>query len=304
MASVMPPRLAAMLSDGDHLVEVNGATQWLGVRGSDRGTVPLLVIHGGPGANNWIFERAVTKKLAERRTLVLHEQRGCGRATPAPDPATYSLDTLVADVQGVIDLLDVPQVDLLGWSFGADLATRVTLERPERIRRLVLQAPALDFLDDATPEYLLHSFLELASPTARDAVAAVVNGPGTGWERINRLWPVVDAETANRVGYRDAETAARAAQLYDELGVGTNNDMLLALTSQPATDRVVPLLGDIQIPTLVMAGAHDHNVDPERAKAFADAIPGAQLAWFPNAAHMIELEEPDAYVMELLAFLD
>lgn len=76
-------------------------------------------------------------------------------------------------------------------------------------------------------------------------------------------------------------------------------DMLIALTApiaRAAVDPVVPRLGQIQQPALVMAGAHDHNVDPERAKDVADAIPDARLAWFPNAAHMLGLEEPDAYV--------
>lgn len=87
-------------------------------------------------------------------------------------------------------------------------------------------------------------------------------------------------------------------------------DMLAALTRAPAptahtaVDPVVPRLGEIRQPTLVMAGARDRNVDPDRARGFADAIRDVRLAWFPNAAHMLELEEPDAYVAELLAFLD
>lgn len=296
-----------MLPNGDHLVEVNGATQWLGVRGSGHATVPLLVIHGGPGANNWVYEQTVGARLAARRTVVLHEQRGCGRATPAPDG--YSLSALVTDVHGVIDLLGVPQVDLLGWSFGADLATRVTLERPDRVRRLVLQAPALDFTDDVVPEYLLRSFLEAATPRVRDAVARVVAGDGTPWERLGQLWPVIDAETAARVGYSSPENAARADQLHEELGIGTNMSMLTALTRPPAPaaptaiDPVVPRLGQIGQPTLVMAGAHDHNVDPDRARGFARAIPDARLVWFEDSAHMLELEEPAAYVAALEAFL-
>lgn len=304
------PRLAFMLPDGDHLVEVNGVTQWVGVRGSDRATVPLLVIHGGPGANNWIYEQTVGTALAAHRTVVLHEQRGCGRATPPPDPDAYSLETLVSDIHGVVDLLDVPQVDLLGWSFGADLASRVALERPDRVRRLVLQAPALDFTDDVVPNYLLRNFLEAATPRVRDDIAHVVASDGDPWERMSRLWPVVDAETAARVGYSSPEHAARADGLYEELRIGTNMDMLAALTRAPAptahtaVDPVVPRLGEIRQPTLVMAGARDRNVDPDRARGFADAIRDVRLAWFPNAAHMLELEEPDAYVAELLAFLD
>jgi proline iminopeptidase len=300
-------RRATMLREGEHLVEVNGAVQWLGVRGASLATVPLLIIHGGPGANNWIYDQTVGAKLAAVRTVVLHEQRGCGRATPGPEPDAYTLDALVADVHGVIDLLDAPQVDLLGWSFGADLVARVALERPNRVRRLILQAPALDFTQEIVPEYLLRSFLEAASPSVQADVESVVTDEGDAWERVHRLWSVVDIETVNRVGYSSTEHAARATRLYEQLGIGTNMDMLTALTepiARAAVDPVVPRLGQIQQSALVMVGAHDHNIDPERAKAVASAIPDARLAWFSNAAHMLELEEPDAYIMELLAFLE
>ena len=173
-----------MFEDGCHLLEVNGAVQWLGVHEASRATVPLVVLHGGPGASNWIYEQSVAAAIACQRTLVLHEQRGCGRATPARDTA-YSIESLVADVQAVIDRLEVGQVDLLGWSFGADLAARVVLERPDRVRRLVLQAPALDFSADAVPEYLLSSHLELASPDVRDDVARVVHSPGRPWDSVD-----------------------------------------------------------------------------------------------------------------------
>ena len=104
MPAAPAPRLPLMLSDGDQLVEVNGAVQWLGVRGSECTTTPLVVVHGGPGANNWIYEKSVGEDLAARRTLVLHEQRGCGRATPRPPSDAYTLAALVADLHAVIAL--------------------------------------------------------------------------------------------------------------------------------------------------------------------------------------------------------
>jgi proline iminopeptidase len=292
-----------MLANGDHLVEANGAVQWLGVRGAGLGTVPLLVLHGGPGANNWIFEQCVAQGIASRRTLVLHEQRGCGRSGPGAG-VDHSSEALIADIGAVIDLLGVRQVDLLGWSFGGHLAVRVTVEQPARVRRLILQAPALDFTTDAVAEYLLRSYLELASPEVRDEVARVVGGAGTPWERVLRLLPLLDPATFDRVGYHQSEKAARADRLYERFGVGTNMDMLTALMTDTAGEPVVPRLGAIQQSALVITGAHDHNVDPERTEAVARAIPRARLVRFANSAHMPDLEEPELYVDTVLDFLD
>lgn len=98
----------------------------------------------GPGAHNWIYEQTVGAELAKHRTLVLHEQRGCGRATPKPERPTR-WKGFSPNIHVVPDLLEAPRVDLLGWSFGADLVARVALERPDRAHRLVLQASGLDF---------------------------------------------------------------------------------------------------------------------------------------------------------------
>lgn len=292
-----------MLTDGDYLIEANGAVQWLGVRGAGLATVPLVVLHGGPGANNWIYEQCVASAIARERTLVLHEQRGCGRAGPPTPGLDYSMKSLVADVEAVIDLLAVERVDLLGWSFGADLATRVALKRPDRVRRLVLQAPALDFTEDRVPEYLMTSYLELSSPDIRDDVSRVVHGPGFPWDRMHQLWSVLDGETADRVGYHQPQKAVRARQLYDEFGIGTNMDMLQALTAQGLEDSVVHRLGEIPHPTLVITGSHDHNVDPSRTRSVARAIRHSRVVEFTASAHMPDLEEPGPYVEALLRFL-
>lgn len=294
---------AGMLSDGDHLVKINGATQWLGVRGAEARTVPLLVVHGGPGANNWIFEQCPCPAVAARRTVVLHEQRGCGRSGPAPKDS-YSLQVLADDVRGVIEALGVPHVDLLGWSFGGYLAARVALDHPGLVRRLVLQAPALDFASGATAEYLLSSFQALASPTFRDQAIRIAQGTGSPWEKVLKVWSTVDAQTVDHVGYHQAASAEKANRLYDRFGIGTNMDMLNALTAQAPGDRTAGRLGSIRQPALVLTGVHDHNVDPAATAQVAQVIPGARLVRFAQSAHMPDLEETDIYAHQLLAFLE
>ena len=120
---------------------------------------------------------------------------------------------------------------------------------------------------------------------------------------MHQLWPGLDRETADRVAYHQPDKGIRAAQLYAEFGVGTNMDMLNALTAHAPAEPVMPRLGTIQQPTLVMTGAHDHNVDPRRTESIARAIPHARTVLFAASAHMSELEEPHAYAAALLDFL-
>ena len=54
-------------------------------------------------------------------------------------------------------------------------------------------------------------------------------------------------------------------------------------------------LGGIAAPTLVVVGAEDPATPPEQARAIADGIPGARLVVIPDAAHLANVEQPDAF---------
>ena len=57
--------------------------------------------------------------------------------------------------------------------------------------------------------------------------------------------------------------------------------------------RLEPLLGDLDVPTLVVWGGKDKVVPFECAKQFEAAIPNARIEVVDGAGHVVELEEPD-----------
>ena len=59
----------------------------------------------------------------------------------------------------------------------------------------------------------------------------------------------------------------------------------------------------IQAPTLVVAGADDVATPPSDAEFLAESIPGAQLAIIERAAHLANVEQPDAFDRILLEHL-
>ncbi len=46
-----------MLQDGVHYLKINGILHWCKVAGRAHNTVPLIIVHGGPGGNHYVFER-------------------------------------------------------------------------------------------------------------------------------------------------------------------------------------------------------------------------------------------------------
>ena len=79
----------------------------------DRGDgSPVLMIHGsGPGVSAYANWRLVMPKLAESRRVIAPDMAGFG-FTDRPAGAVYSMDNWVAQAIGLIDALDLPQVDL------------------------------------------------------------------------------------------------------------------------------------------------------------------------------------------------
>jgi pimeloyl-ACP methyl ester carboxylesterase len=64
-----------------------------------------------------------------------------------------------------------------------------------------------------------------------------------------------------------------------------------------------PLLAKITCPTLVIVGEQDVLAPPEVAQAYAAQIPKAQLITLPNAGHLSNLEQPEAFLTAVHAFL-
>jgi proline iminopeptidase len=125
---------AAKLRVREGYVEGGGARIYFKTLG--RG-VPLLLLHGGPGADHSDFLPAL-RPLAHRCQLVLIDERGSGRSERLKDPKGYTLNHMVQDIERVREYLRLPQLVVLGHSFGGILAQAYAIRHPKRILGLVL----------------------------------------------------------------------------------------------------------------------------------------------------------------------
>lgn len=131
------------IENGEHYIEINGILHWIKVEGKENNTIPLFIIHGGPGGNLYTFEKIAGSLLSQERTVVYYEQRGCGRsAMPSSDNA-YTLNELIDDFKKITEWIGSQKIDVLGYSFNGELALEFTHAFPNLINKIVLSGPSL-----------------------------------------------------------------------------------------------------------------------------------------------------------------
>src|SRR6185436_15818298 len=122
----------------EHLVQVNGVTlQYL----DWGGTGEALVFLTGYGSPAHVFDALAPRFTDTFRVIALTRR---GRAPSQTPSSGYDVDTLTADVKGVLDTLKFKRVHIVAHSFGGSEATRLATLYPERIASVVYLDAALD----------------------------------------------------------------------------------------------------------------------------------------------------------------
>jgi pimeloyl-ACP methyl ester carboxylesterase len=94
---------------------------------------PLLLLHGGAGdCRQFDLQR---RAFAPRHRLVLPDSRAQGRTSDGSGPLTYH--EMAEDVVALLDLLEIPRADVMGWSDGGNTGIDIAIHHPDRLAHLV-----------------------------------------------------------------------------------------------------------------------------------------------------------------------
>ena len=135
--------------------------------GAEPGKLPLLCLHGGPGALHDYIEPVGALSSTGRR-VIFYDQIGCGRSWVARPAETWTVELFVDEVQAVRDALRLESLHLFCSSWGGMLAMEYALTQPDGLASLVLSSsPASIPLWDEETARLVR---ELPEESRRDAV--------------------------------------------------------------------------------------------------------------------------------------
>jgi 2-hydroxymuconate-semialdehyde hydrolase len=231
---------------------------------------PVLFIHGsGPGVSAWVNWRLAMPEIAKQARVIAPDMVGFGH-TDRPAGIAYTMDTWVQQALDLIDALDLPQVDLVGNSFGGALALALTIRAPQRVRRLVLMGsvgvpfpitPGLDAVWGYEPS--LARMRELLDIFAHDRSLAT--------DELARL----RYEASIRPGFQESFSAMFPAP---------RQRWVDAMASREDDIRRLPHQ------TLVLHGREDQVIPLQTSLTLATLIPRAQLHVFGQCGHWTQIE--------------
>jgi L-proline amide hydrolase len=256
---------------------------------------PVVICHGGPGAGHDYCE-PIADLSRSGRTCVLYDQLGCGKSQLLPDaPADFWTPQLFKDeLSELVRHLGIAdRYALVGQSWGGMLAMEYALDQPRGLRGMVVaDSPASMPLwvseanrlrEDLPPE--VQATLtrhEQAGTTEEPEYEAAV---AVFYERhVCRVVPMPDC-----VVRTFAQVAANPT-VYHAMNGPSEFHVIGSLKDWSVVDR----LGGIDVPTLVVAGAHD-EARPEVWRPFVERIPDVSSHVFAESSHMPHVEEPEEF---------
>lgn len=255
---------------------------------------PLLLMHGGPGLDHTTL--LPLQPLADQFTLVFYDHRCNGRSEGA-DVTSMTWENLTADAEALRQALGFEQWAVLGQSFGGNVALEYALRYPSSLSHLLLMDTGGDqwWVNQNAPEILAKRGYSAA---AVQAARRFYNG---------RLEPGEVTRTVMRFAAAYSYRFNPLAVLYEIL-FGPRQKMrpeaLVFGYSQLLNGwSVMDRLGEIQLPTLVLAGRQDFLFPPEHQAILADRIPGAQLVLIERAGHNPQMERPAEAIEAIRRFL-
>jgi 3-oxoadipate enol-lactonase len=255
------------------VINADGCPIHVEVEGPER--APVLMLSNSLGTTLHMWDGQVAPFTHHFR-LVRYDRRGHGQSGVPAGP--YTMERLGRDVLAVLDALGIEKINWCGLSMGGMVGQWLGANAPGRIERLVLTNTSSYFPDKAAWNERLRLVRE-------KGIAAFAPANMERWFTK---------------GFR--ERAPQVVARVQDMFAATPLEGYLACAAAVRDMDHRDLLPKISAPTLVIAGKHDPATPPEANEHISKHVAGARFTLL-DAAHMSNIEQPEAYTNAVLGFL-
>jgi pimeloyl-ACP methyl ester carboxylesterase len=278
----------------DHYVLAHGVR--LHVVSASDSNPPVVLLHGFP--EPWLGWQHQLPALVESGLAVFApDQRGYNLSDKPRAVSAYALDLLATDVASMLDSLGLARAAIVGHDWGALVAWRLALTRPERVSRLVI-------INVPHPDVFRYRLRHDPRQMLRSWYGAFFQLPWLpeALSRRNefRLWKraLTATSRAGTFSPRDLELYAQAWSQAGAFPAMLN--WYRAFVRFPPRPTASPR---VRVPTLVIWGKRDPALLAEMARASVDQCDDGRLEMLEEATHWVHHEEPARVNQLILEFL-
>jgi 3-oxoadipate enol-lactonase/4-carboxymuconolactone decarboxylase len=236
---------------------------------------PPVILSNSLGTDHMMWQPQA-EALSHAFRVIRYDQRGHGASEVPFGP--YSMERLGLDVLALADHLDLERFSFCGISMGGLTGQWLAIHAGARLEHLVLAATAA----------------HIPPREAWEQRIATVTGKG--------LAGIADVAIERFFSENFRRTASATVAKFRRTLLATSSEGYVACCEAVRDADFRQEVAGLAVPTLVMSGATDPATPPEFGAFLADAIEGARLVIL-EGAHIINVEQPDAFNRELLGFL-
>jgi pimeloyl-ACP methyl ester carboxylesterase len=249
------------------------------------GATPLVMLqHFRGNLDNW--DPSLTDALAREREVILVDYPGAGSSSGEFGP---TIADTARRMIAFVSALEIPQVDLLGFSIGGFIAQEIALIRPTLLRRLILAATG----PKGGPS--MHGW--------REDIAAAARGESKPENLLYIMFAHSDTSQAKGIEFL-GRFMARTDDRDAPTSLGLRDAQYDAIVEWGVPDHsALQRLTGINRPTLIIQGDGDLMIPTKLSHLMAGLIPDARIRIYPDAAHGFLFQYPGEVAADVNAFL-
>lgn len=254
---------------------------------------PLLMLHGNP-TWSYMYRRPIAVLSGRGHRCVALDHMGFGRSDKPPDPRRYRLANHIQNALRLIDELDLSEITLVLHDWGGPIGLGAAVERPDRIRAVVVmntwawELPT--FLPPFLRQFRTDGLGELLALAGNLFVESIPGG-------MVRRKPDPAMMDAYRAPFPDYWSRIGTLAFPRDIPL-TERD-----PSAAAMARIEERLPGLGRPLLVIWGMRDRVFQPVFIEQWRTLAPGARVVELADAGHYLVEDRPDAIADEIQDFI-
>lgn len=274
-------------SSAEGYVSISGGKVWYRVVKGPQDAIPLLVLHGGPGAGSRTYESLA--RIASDRSVAFYDQLGAGRSDHPDDESLWTMERHIDELEKVRNELGLTQVHLLGHSWGAMLLMDYLMSHPSGIVSATFASPIISiskWVDD-TRQRITELPADVQETITTHEQAGTYDSP----EYQEAMMTFYHAYVARTDPWPESVNLT-----FEEFGWDVYGYMWgpseFTITGTLKNWEREHRLAEIPVPTLFMVGEFDETL-PATVKGFADQVEGSRYEIIADSAHFTFVDAPE-----------